>query len=61
MKKWGILMLGIALGGCASAASDISPTYTSPVMYQAYSCQQLAQEAQAVSTRAASLSGVQEQ
>src|SRR5258708_30481441 len=30
-------------------------------MYQAYTCPQLAQEAQAVSTRAASLSGVQDQ
>jgi hypothetical protein len=29
-------------------------------MYQQYNCQQLAQEAQAVSTRAASLSGVQD-
>jgi hypothetical protein len=45
---------------CASSASDITPAYVSPVMYQGYTCQQLAQEAQAVSTRAASLSGVQD-
>jgi len=60
MRKWGIVALGVALGGCASASSDITPAYVSPVMYQAYTCQQLAQEAQAVSTRAASLSGVQD-
>jgi len=60
MRILGIVALGAALGGCASASSDITPAYVSPVMYQAYTCQQLAQEAQAVSTRAASLSGVQD-
>ncbi len=60
MRIFVILALGVALGACASASSDITPAYVSPVMYQAYTCQQLAQEAQAVSTRAASLSGVQD-
>jgi hypothetical protein len=49
-----------ALAGCASSSSDVVPAYISPVAYQGYTCQQLAQEAQAVSTRAASLSGVQD-
>jgi hypothetical protein len=49
---------GAALGGCASVSSDITPAYVSPVMYQAYTCPQLAQEAQ--SARAASLSDVQD-
>jgi hypothetical protein len=49
-----------ALAGCASSSADITPAYVSPVAYQGYTCQQLAQEAQAVSTRAASLSGVQD-
>jgi len=35
--------------------------YISPVMYQQYTCAQLAQEAQGVSQRAAALSGVQDQ
>jgi hypothetical protein len=61
MRALGIVALGAALGGCASASSEITPAYVSPVMYQQYNCQQLAQEAQAVSTRAASLSGVQDQ
>jgi hypothetical protein len=60
MRILGIVALGAALGGCASSAADITPAYVSPVMYQAYTCQQLAQEAQAVSTRAAALSGVQD-
>jgi hypothetical protein len=48
-------------GWACVKSSDITPAYVSPVMYQAYTCPQLAQEAQAVSTRAASLSGVQDQ
>ena len=55
-----IAVLCAALGGCASSSAEITPAYISPVIYQSYSCQQLALEAQAVSTRAASLSGVQD-
>lgn len=61
MHKFGILILGAGLGGCASASSDITPAYISPVMYQQYTCAQLAQEAQGVSQRAAGLSGAQDQ
>jgi hypothetical protein len=57
MRKWGIVALGVALGGCASSSEDITPAYVSPVAYQGYTCQQLALEAQAISTRASSLSG----
>jgi hypothetical protein len=55
-----IVALCAALGGCASSAADISPAYVSPVAYQGYTCQQLAMEAQAISTRAATLSGAQD-
>ncbi|WP_342711213.1 hypothetical protein AAFG13_04275 [Bradyrhizobium sp. B124] len=47
-------------GGCASSAADITPNYVSPVIYQSYTCQQLALEAQGVSARAAALSGAQD-
>jgi hypothetical protein len=60
MRNVGIVVLGAALCGCASSSAEITPAYISPVIYQSYSCQQLALEAQAVSTRAASLSGVQD-
>ena len=60
MRVLGIVALGAALGGCASSASDIQPAYISPVVYQGYTCQQLALEAQAISTRAATLSGAQD-
>lgn len=60
MRILGIVVLGAALGGCASASSDITPMYVSPVAYQSYTCQQLALEAQGISTRAATLSGAQD-
>jgi hypothetical protein len=60
MHKWSSAALCVALGGCASSSTDITPAYVSPVAYQSYTCQQLALEAQSVSTRAATLSGVQD-
>ena len=48
MRNLGIVALCAALAGCASAASDIAPSYVSPVAYQSYTCQQLALEAQAL-------------
>jgi hypothetical protein len=52
--------VGLGLAGCASSSADVTPAYVSPVMYQSYSCQQLAQEAQAVSEHAAEASGAQD-
>jgi hypothetical protein len=60
MRKWGIVALGAALGGCASSAADITPTYVSPVTYSSYTCQQLGLEAQSISARATALSGAQD-
>jgi hypothetical protein len=62
MKSTSLLLLaaGIALSGCASKSADIAPAYISPVGYQSYSCQQLQQEAQGVSQRAAIASGQQD-
>ena len=60
MKIISVVALSVALAGCASSSSDIAPAYISPVAYQSYTCPQLAQEAQAVSARAASLSGAQD-
>lgn len=52
--------VALCVAGCASKASDITPTYVSPIMYQNHSCAQLAQEAQGVSSRAAQVSGAQD-
>ena len=54
------LIVPLVLAGCASKSADITPAYVSPVLYQGYTCQQLAQEAQGVSTRAAQVSGAQD-
>lgn len=53
--------IAAVLAGCASKAEDIAPAYISPVAFQSYTCPQLAQEAQAVSARAAMLTGQQDQ
>jgi hypothetical protein len=62
MKSTPILLLaaGMALSGCASKSADIAPAYISPVGYQSYSCEQLQQEAQAVSQRATIANGQQD-
>lgn len=49
----------IMLAGCATSPKDIDATYVSPVTYQSYTCNQLAEEAQRVSARAAEVSGQQ--
>jgi len=51
-------MLGL-VAGCASGADEIAPSYVSPVMYENFTCQQLAFEAQSISARAAQAAGVQ--
>jgi len=60
MRKLRVVALAAALGDCASSSSEIAPAYVSPVAYQSYTCQQLAPEAQSISTRAATLSGAQD-
>ena len=53
--------IAAALGACASKSNEITAAYVSPVTYQSYSCQQLSQEAQAVSARASAVAGAQDQ
>ena len=63
MKSIGIVALtcvAAASAGCASRSENIGAAYVSPVAYQSYSCQQIAQESARVSSRAAQLSGVQD-
>jgi hypothetical protein len=53
--------LAMALAGCASSASEVAPSYVSPIQYQSLSCQQIGAEAEVVSQRAAQAAGVQDQ
>jgi hypothetical protein len=57
-----VLLLAVAgvLAACASKPEDITATYVSPVIYENYSCEELSIEAQRISSRAASMAGVQE-
>lgn len=48
------------LSACAQNPKDIAPSYVSPVLYQNLTCEQLALEAQRVSSRASQVAGVQE-
>lgn len=58
MKKIAVTFTAIAfLTGCATASKDIAGTYVSPVMYQAYDCQQIAAETARLETRVTQLGG----
>jgi uncharacterized protein YceK len=62
MRPFVLVLFALAmLAGCASKSSEITPAYVSPVLYQNYTCTQLAQEAQGVTARAAQVSGAQDQ
>jgi hypothetical protein len=45
MRNLFVVAAFAALAGCASSASEISPAYVSPILYQNYTCPQLAQVA----------------
>lgn len=55
-----ILAASLTLAGCASRSEDVSAAYVSPVAYESYSCKELSQEAQRVSSAAATAAGVQD-
>ena len=54
------VLTALSLAGCASKAADVTPTYVSPIQYQAFTCPQLAAEAQRVSAAAVAASGAQD-
>src|SRR5665213_492202 len=51
----------LVVAGCAKDADQVGATYTSLILYDAYTCPQLAEEAQRVSARATQAAGVQDQ
>ena len=51
----------LVIGGCASSSEKVTAQYISPLQYQNYTCAQLAEEAQRISSRVAQVSGVQDQ
>lgn len=62
MKRILVFLLGAAttLAGCADQSNEVSAKYVSPMQYQNFSCTQLSQEAQRISSRATQAAGVQD-
>jgi hypothetical protein len=61
MRRGILLAVGIlALTGCASSSDKVAPTYISPMQYDAYNCQQLAEEAQRISAHVTGAAGAQD-
>ena len=56
-----VATVALAITSCATKSKEIEAAYVSPIGYESYTCEQLGQEAQRVSSRAASLSGQQDQ
>lgn len=50
----------ILVAGCASKSENIQATYMSPMLYESYSYEQLAQEGHRVAARAAEVAGIQD-
>ena len=52
--------MGLAVTACASGSDKIAATYVSPIQYASYSCRQIGEESQRLSSRAAQAAGVQD-
>jgi hypothetical protein len=57
---WVTAVCGLVVAACAKNADQVGSTYISPITYESYTCPQLGEEAQRVSSRAAQASGVQD-
>jgi hypothetical protein len=59
MKSMTVLAVSacMLLSACATASKDLTPTYTSPLAYQAYDCEQLSAESQRIQARVVQLGG----
>lgn len=51
----------MTLCACATAPGNIQAEYISPLQYQSYSCEQLAQESQRIGQQVATVTGQQQQ
>jgi hypothetical protein len=53
-------IISLTAAGCASRSEDVSASYVSGQTYQGYSCKELGQEAQRVSSAAVGAAGAQD-
>ena len=54
-----LIVCGVTISSCATAPDKIQASYVSPLAYESYNCNQLSQEAERISYRAADATGVQ--
>jgi hypothetical protein len=52
--------ISLIAAGCASRSEDVAASYVSPTSYASYSCRELREEAQRVSSAAATAAGIQD-
>ncbi|RDI61069.1 hypothetical protein [Microvirga subterranea] len=52
--------VSLLAAGCASRSDEVAASYVSAATYSSYNCKELSQEAQRVSSAAASAAGVQD-
>lgn len=59
MKKTlsSVIAISMVLAGCATASKDVAPSYTSPLQYSSYSCEQITAETQRIQSRVVELGG----
>ena len=59
MKKTltGLLVASTVLTGCTTSSKNLTSSYISPLQYQQYSCNQLAQESSNIQARVAEIGG----
>ena len=60
-QAWIIVACSLVVAACTKDANQVGATSVAPIAYDSYSCPQLAEEAQHVSSRAAQATGVQDQ
>lgn len=60
MRLTAVACVGLLSASCASSSSDIRASYVSPLQYQSYTCKQLGEEAERISTRAIEAAGTQD-
>jgi hypothetical protein len=52
-----LIAAAVAVSGCASSASEVTPAYASPLLYHGYDCDQLGAEAQRLRVRLVDIGG----
>ncbi|WP_159726069.1 hypothetical protein [Methylosinus sp. Ce-a6] len=55
-----VAAIAAVTSSCAKRADEVAAVYVSPLQYETYTCPQIAEEAQRISSRAAQAAGIQD-